>query len=87
MTAHLALTLALTDALDRGQWIHCSSSDAWTSDEADPDEREVAADLCRSCPVVTECAAAGESESWGIWAGEWKGPAPRSTGRARKKAS
>ena len=89
MTPHEALSLALADAAARGAWIPCSTSDAWTAEDTDPDERGIAAELCRSCPALAECAAAGESEVWGIWAGVWRGRTfkPRPVGRPRKAAS
>ncbi|BEH00908.1 hypothetical protein brsh051_01890 [Brooklawnia propionicigenes] len=67
--AHLALTAALATAADHGQFIACASwgdeNNPWLSDSAD--DRDWAADRCRHCPVQSECADAGASESFGVW--------------------
>lgn len=73
-TAQERLLFALADALERHQWIPCSTGDGWTSDDAE--ERAIAAQLCDGCPVWAACDAAGAGEAWGIWAGQWRGPAP-----------
>lgn len=78
------LLFALADALERHQWIPCSTGDGWTSDDAE--ERAIAAELCDGCPVWDACDAAGAGESFGVWAGVDRTPKPKAT-RPRRKAS
>lgn len=79
--AHQALNAALATALDHGQFIACASwgdeDNPWLSD--DPDDRDWAADRCRHCPVITECAAAGQLEAWGVWGAIDRTPTKKTT--------
>lgn len=75
MTARDELDRALIDLATKGERPRCGWPDVgpwFTSD--DPEERARAARRCHGCPVFTQCAAAGEGESWGIWAGVDRGP-------------
>lgn len=66
--AHDRLGVALLNAVGRNQFVPCSGWGAdspWLSDSAD--DRCWAADRCRHCPVIEECAEAGASESFGVW--------------------
>ena len=49
-----------------------------------PDPYLDARKLCASCPVVTECAEAGRTERYGLWAG--MSPGQRRTGKRRRAA-
>ena len=67
-TAAEQLTRALVDLATKGQRPRCgdpATHDYWTSDEQA--EREQAASWCVGCPILRECAAAAESESFGVW--------------------
>lgn len=65
------LTLALIALADRDQRTPCQNPRTrhrWTSDGAD--EREAAAHECRFCPLLTECAEAGdELKAEFVWGG------------------
>ena len=64
------LTAALVKLATEGQRPRCGDAethDFWTSD--DQGERELAATWCAGCPILRQCAAAGESESHGVWGG------------------
>ena len=78
--AHQALNTALATAADRNKFIPCASwgdeNNPWLSDSAD--DRDWAADRCRHCPVITECAAAGQLEAWGVWGAVDRTPRPKS---------
>ena len=70
----LADALAVLDAA--GQRTACmADSTRWLAD--DRDTRALAAKDCHGCPVFTECAAVGEHEAFGIWAGVDRTPEPR----------
>lgn len=36
-------------------------------------DEAIAKSFCRTCPVFAECAEAGTTEKWGIWAGRAPG--------------
>lgn len=68
--ARRRLTAALVRAAARGERTPCSDSDThhyWTSDYAR--ERALAARRCAGCPVLSECYAVGEHESFGVYGG------------------
>ena len=72
MTARDALDRALLDLAERGARPPCGhrwSGDLWLSDDAG--DRRQAAVLCRPCPVLEACAAAGDEqrEAFGVWGG------------------
>lgn len=59
---------------------HCGAdSTRWLAD--DRDTRALAAKDCHGCPVFTECAAVGEHEAFGVWAGADRTPEPRTPRR------
>lgn len=90
--AYRRLSTALARAEDDGATIPCrgGSSWAWTAaatDEAPVDKaaRDWAAGECTRCPVLVQCAAAGEGEA-GTWGGTERSiPAP-GTIRSRRHA-
>lgn len=43
----------------------------WTG--SNPADRRKAAQVCRTCPVIRECAAEAEGMTFGVWAGEVRG--------------
>jgi len=69
MTAAEQLSLALLDLADRGRRPRCAEPgghELWCSD--DVNDRAQAARWCTGCPVLTECAAAGQpQERTGGW--------------------
>lgn len=70
MTARDELDRALLHLAERGQRPPCAqrwAGDLWTSDDAG--DRRQAAVLCRPCPVLEACAAAGDEarETFGVW--------------------
>lgn len=77
MTGHADLQAALAALLEAGDRPPCAGQDAWTSD--DRDERDIAARLCRPCPLIPECQAAADSsdEAFGVWAARDRGPASK----------
>ena len=52
----------------------CAGSDEWCSEDAG--DREIAARLCRSCPVLILCGeyAKANSETFGTWGGKDRTP-------------
>jgi hypothetical protein len=79
------LTQALITMASQGLRPHCSDSEShwiWLSER--PAERQLAALMCRGCPVITECGDAAEAnqERWGVWGG-----VDRSLRPGRKKAA
>lgn len=85
MSARDDLDQALMSMASKGDKPRCAWPDMrewFTSD--DPEERARAARRCHSCPIFTECAAVGEDESWGIWAGVDRGPKRQTSTRKRK---
>jgi hypothetical protein len=67
-----ALTIALLNMAAGGQRTHCSdptSHHLWLSEH--PQDRAIAAKLCRGCPVLTVCRDTAEErdERWGVWGG------------------
>jgi hypothetical protein len=75
--AHDRLTRALVTLASRGLRTHCSQLEIhsrWLSDSQQ--EREVAAKLCRSCPVLRECAEVGRYERFGVFGGVDRTPRP-----------
>ncbi|WP_374929998.1 WhiB family transcriptional regulator [Kytococcus sedentarius] len=67
--AHARLQFALADAAAAGQFVPCRGRDGHLFTSDDRDERAVAAALCHDCPVLAECAAVGEGESWHVFGG------------------
>ncbi len=68
MTPAEQLTRALVDLATKGQRPRCGDPAThayWTSDEQA--EREQAVSWCAGCPILRECAAAAEVESFGVW--------------------
>ena len=63
--AHQRLAAALAGLED--ELTICHDDRRFMSEDAD--ERAQAARVCRGCPIFAACAAAGEHEAWGIWAG------------------
>lgn len=62
------LTAALVRMATHGQRPRCGDPAThayWTSEEQV--EREQAVSWCAGCPILRECAAAAESESFGVW--------------------
>lgn len=63
-----ALLVALDDLEDRGLIPPCRNpqrAHLWTSE--DPAEREAAAHMCASCPVLDACTAHAPHERFGAW--------------------
>ena len=63
------LHAALVDAAPRGNIPACAINPdgGWLAD--DPHHRAAAAELCHGCPVLDPCAAVGQTERFGVWAG------------------
>src|SRR5689334_11489897 len=65
------LTVAVDRALGDGQLVPCLAEreSLWLSERRV--ERKRAAELCRQCPVIAECAALADSlpAEYGVWAG------------------
>lgn len=77
--AHRRLAVALLDA-DTVPPCHAHPRPSlWISD--DPDERALAARLCRRCPVIELCREAGRRERFGVWAGKDRTPPPPPPGK------
>ena len=75
--AHDRLTRALVAIAARGLRTHCSDVELhsyWLSD--DQQEREVAARLCRGCPVLSPCGDVGQYEHFGVFGGVDRSPRP-----------
>lgn len=73
--AHQRLTAALRDVLDDGRAVPCiGRAQLWDSPEED--DIAQAASACALCPVFSACDAAGQFESWGTFAGTWRGKKP-----------
>lgn len=74
---------ALTALEDAGKPWPCRGSSLWISDDAE--DREAAARLCETCPVLAQCRAAGDelAATSGVWGGTPRGNAGR-RGRPRK---
>jgi hypothetical protein len=75
--AQARLTRALLDLASPGLRTHCSQPEIhswWLSDSQQ--EREVAAKLCRGCPVLRECAEVGRYERFGVFGGMDRTPRP-----------
>ena len=87
--AHAALQHALAGAAAKRQHVPCAGRDAalWTSE--DPAERELAAELCHGCPVLTECGLAAEAtdEAWHVWAGQDRAAAAKARRAAKRGAA
>ena len=91
MKSGVAVAILLDGSLDRGLEQPCRTHDPdlWFAES--PAKLEQAKQLCRRCPVRTECLAAAlaRRESWGVWGGEilQRGavlPRKRPRGRPRK---
>jgi hypothetical protein len=65
------LTRALRDMAARGERHHCSDVGSWLWLSEHPAERQLAAHLCRGCPVFDPCGQAAEErdERFGVWGG------------------
>lgn len=86
MTAHLRLTKALREADALGLRLPCivGSSDDWISDHLT--DRRRAALACLGCPVLTECAAAGdEGREAFVWGGHDRGTIAGITRRTQRR--
>jgi hypothetical protein len=71
------LTRALITIAARGLRTHCSQPEIrswWLSDSQQ--ERDVAARLCRGCPVFIPCAEVGQHQRFGVWGGVDRTPRP-----------
>lgn len=62
------LARALLTLAEDGHRPRCSDSPSMHLSES-ADEREQAARWCYGCPLLTECAEAGEFEKFGVWGG------------------
>src|SRR5687768_4347347 len=71
------LTRALVNIAARGLRTHCSQPEIhswWLSDSQQ--EREVAARLCRGCPVLEPCREVGQYQRFGVWGSVDRTPRP-----------
>lgn len=66
------LRQALLRLAEHDQATPCAKDDRFTADDLETLVR--AAQECARCPVQAECAAAGQYEVWGVWAGRVIGP-------------
>lgn len=66
---HAALAVAIVEAVDRGRSLPCGRPDVAEAFTSDDRETRAAARLCTRCPVLAECARAGQGETFGIWGG------------------
>lgn len=79
--AQEALTEALRTVLDDGRAVPCMGNGSWWDSPLGDDIAQASA-ACKLCPVFDACNAAGQYETWGTFAGVWRGPAQK-----REKAS
>lgn len=76
--SYARLAAALANLSDRGEILPCQHPGRWwlwTS--ADRDEREAAAHMCSTCPLLATCAAHAPYEAHGVWAGVDRTPKQR----------
>lgn len=86
----MTLTSVLDNALVTDEVIPCRSDpELWFADA--PADVELAKELCRECPVRSQCLAGAvdRREPWGVWGGELFDsgvivPRKRPRGRPRK---
>lgn len=80
VSPHEELTAALVALLESGRRPTCANrGDLWLSD--DPGQRTKAARACAGCPLTDPCAAVGDAEGFGVWAGIDRTPTRRRQAR------
>jgi Transcription factor WhiB len=69
--AYNELARQLDDMARRGEYPACTQADQrdlWTSERER--DRDAAVIMCRGCPVLKACKAAGRSERYYVWGGK-----------------
>jgi hypothetical protein len=87
VTAVVALARALDDLERAGQSWPCKGDALWISDRQR--DRETAAELCQTCPVLALCGAAGDEikADAAVWGGQPRGRAGYQPRKTNQKAS
>lgn len=76
----------IRELLDDGLSVPCSGS-ALPVSESVVDRLKAVETLCAGCPALEACAVAGDAESFGVWGGVDRTPAPGAARRSRQAAA